>query len=78
MDTVIGELCLGDVFHMRAYTHILLFPKHTRTLMTTDKLLPMKCATGTCPFYDTLNTYLLYFTVLNTSTAACFEPLLKN
>lgn len=56
MDTVTGESRLGDVFQMCAYIRILLFPKHTRTLMTTDKLLPIKCATGTCPAMILCNT----------------------
>jgi len=48
MDNVIGVSRLGNVFQMCVYIRILLFPKHTHTLMTA-KLLPMTCATGTWP-----------------------------
>jgi len=45
---------------MCAYICVLLFPKNTRTLMTTDKLLPMKCATDTRAVMMLCNTeYLL-------------------
>jgi hypothetical protein len=56
MDIVVGDSRLGDVFQMCAYIRILLLPKHTHTLMTTDKLLPTKCATGTCPVMILCNT----------------------
>jgi len=60
MVTVIGESRLGDVFQMCAYIRILLFPKHTHTFMTTAKLLPMACATGTWPVMMLCNTeYIL-------------------
>jgi len=60
MDTVIGESRLHGVFQMCAYIRILLFPKHTRTLMTTAKSLPMACATGSWPVMILCNTqYIL-------------------